>query len=214
MNAAAAARMGPWQETFLKRGHDVTVFTSREARDDGNPGVWNSRYGVPSNQVGLARRFLQEIRLGRDLAGELRRKAFHFDLVVITSPPFFLASMCARSARLSKLPYVFDVRDRYPGVLFELGTLGRDGLLGRFLSHMEQRVYAGARSVTTVTASLVQELLESNDSSKVSLVTNGYDGQLFPEALSKHKKRDLFTVVYHGRFSRLHDIASLREMAN
>ena len=41
MNAAAAARMGPWQETFLKRGHDVTVFTSREARDDGNPGVWN-----------------------------------------------------------------------------------------------------------------------------------------------------------------------------
>ena len=132
---------------------------------------------------------------------------------MITSPPFFLASMCARSARLSKLPYVFDVRDRYPGVLFELGTLGRDGLLGRFLSHMEQRVYAGARSVTTVTASLVQELLESNNSTKVSLFPNGYDGQLFPEALSKHKKRDLFTVVYHGRFSRLHDIASLREMA-
>jgi glycosyltransferase involved in cell wall biosynthesis len=114
---------------------------------------------------------------------------------------------------LSKLPYVFDVRDRYPGVLFELGTLSRDGLPGRFLSQMEQRAYTGARSVTTVTASLVQELLESNDSAKVSLVPNGYDGKLFPEALSKHKKRDLFTVVYHGRFSRLHDIASLREMA-
>ena len=214
MNAAAAARMGPWQETFLKRGHDVTVFTSREARDNGNPGVWNSRYGVPSNQVGLSRRFLQEIRLGRDLAGELRRRASHFDLAVITSPPFFLASMCARAARLSKLPYVFDVRDRYPGVLFELGTLSRDGLLGRFLSQMEQRAYAGARSVTTVTASLVQDLMESNNSAKVSLVPNGYDGKLFPEALSKHKKRDLFTVVYHGRFSRLHDIDSLRQMAN
>ena len=213
MNAAAAARMGPWQEMFLKRGHDVTVFTSREARDEGNPSVWTSRFGVPSNQVGLARRFLQEIRLGRDLAGELRRRASRFDLVVITSPPFFVASMCARSARLSKLPYVFDVRDRYPGVLFELGTLSRDGLPGRFLSKIEQRVYAGARSVTTVTDSLVQELVESSKSEKVSLVPNGYDGNLFPDALLKRKKRDFFTVVYHGRFSRLHDIDSLREMA-
>jgi len=213
MNAAAAARMGPWREIFLERGHDVTVFTSREAKDDGNPSVWSSRFGVPSNRVGLARRFLQEIRLGCDLAGELRRSACGFDLAVITSPPFFLGSMCARSARLSNLPYVFDVRDRYPGVLFELGTLSRDGLPGRFLSKIEQRLYAGARSVTTVTESLVEELEESSNSAKVSLVSNGYDGELFPEALLKRKKRDFFTVVYHGRFSRLHDIDSLREMA-
>jgi glycosyltransferase involved in cell wall biosynthesis len=214
MNAAAAARTEPWRETFVERGHGVTVFTSREAKDDKNQNVWSSRFGVPSNQVGLVRRFLQEIRLGRDLAGELRRRASRFDLAVITSPPFFLGSMCARSARLSKLPYVFDVRDRYPGVLFELGTLSRDGLPGRFLSKIEQRVYAGARSVTTVTDSLVQELMESSNSAKVSLVPNGYDGKLFPEALLKRKKRDQFTVIYHGRFSRLHDIDSLRQMAN
>ena len=213
MNSAAAARMGPWQEMFLERGHKVAVFTSREASDDGNPTVWTSRFGVPSNQVSLAKRFLQEIWLGRDLARELRRRACGFDLAVITSPPFFLGSMCARSARLANLPYVFDVRDRYPEVLFELGTLNRDGIFGRILSKIEQRLYASSRLVTTVTDSLVEELAKSSNFAKVSLVSNGYDGVLFPEALLKRKKRDFFTVVYHGRFSRLHDMDSLREMA-
>lgn len=213
MNLAAAARLGPWADVLEARGHEVAVLTSLEAAGGADSRVWSSRFGVPSNQVGLVRRFLQEIRLGRDLAGELRRRAPTLDLAVITSPPFFLACLCAKVARRLSLPYLFDVRDRYPGVLFELGLLSRTGLPGRWLSRMERRVYEGARLVSTVTRSLEKELAEVAGREKTFRASNGYDGDLFPEDLAERPKRENFTVVYHGRFSRLHDVEALRRMA-
>ncbi len=212
MNAAAAARLEPWADVFEQRGHDVTILTSREAAGGDSRRVWFSRFGVPSNQVGLARRFLQEIRLGRDLAKELRRRASGLDLAIITSPPFFLATFCAKVARRCALPYSFDVRDRYPGVLFELGLIRRTGFLGRWLSRMERAAYSGAKLISTVTHSLKKELQEVASAQKVFWSPNGFDGALFPKALPDAKKRDSFTVVYHGRFSRLHDVEALRRL--
>ena len=213
MNAAAAARTGPWADVLEDRGHEVVVLTSREAVGEGDPRVWASRFGVPSNQVGLVRRFLQEVRLGRDIAGELRRRVENLDLAVITSPPFFLATLCAKVARRCSLPYVFDVRDRYPGVLFELDLLSPSGLPGKWLSRMEQKAYAGAKLIATVTHSLKKELGETVDPKKVLRVPNGFDGVLFPEELAERRKQENFTVVYHGRFSRLHDVDALRRLA-
>ena len=213
MNAAAAARTGPWADVLEDRGHNVTVLTSREATGEGDPRVWISRSGAPSNRVGLARRFLQEVRLGRDVARELCRRAHELDLAVITSPPFFFATLCAKVARRCALPYVFDVRDRYPGVLFELGLLSRAGLPGKWLSRMERRAYAGAGLISTVTHSLLDELVEVAGLEKVFRVPNGFDGVLFPKELTGKRKRENFTVVYHGRFSRLHDVDALRRLA-
>ena len=43
-------------------------------------------------------------------------------------------------------------------------------------------------------------------------IPNGFDGDIFDP--NKYSKKDsVFRVVYHGRFSRLHDIESLREIS-
>ena len=43
-------------------------------------------------------------------------------------------------------------------------------------------------------------------------IPNGFDGEIFDP--NKYSKKDsVFRVVYHGRFSRLHDIESLREIS-
>ena len=213
MNAAAAARTGPWADALSKRGHEVAVLTSREAAVEDDVRVWVSCFGVPSNQVCLVRRFLPEVRLGRDISRELRRRSANLALAVITSPPFFLATLCAKVARRCSLPYVFDVRDRYPGVLFELDLLSPSGLLGRWLSRMERKAYTGAELISTVTHSLKKELGKTVGLEKVFRAPNGFDGVLFPEGLAERKKRENFTVVYHGRFSRLHDVEALSWLA-
>ena len=43
-------------------------------------------------------------------------------------------------------------------------------------------------------------------------IPNGFDGEIFDP--NKYSKKDsVFRIVYHGRFSRLHDIESLREIS-
>ena len=213
MNLAAAARIGPWADALSERGHDVLVLTSKEAGGAKDSRVRASRYGVPSNQAGLFARLWQEFRLGRDLAAALARQAKVLDGVVITSPPFFMASLCVRASRKAGLPYVFDVRDRYPNVLFELGVLRPGSWAGKWLSGLERKTYHGARLVTTVTRSLQKHLSELTGKTKVARVPNGFDGTLFSESLLESQKRKEFTVVYHGRFSRLHDVEALRQTA-
>ena len=49
-----------------------------------------SPFDVPSNKVGIFRRFFQEMRLARDLGSMVRFMADKLDYLIITSPPFFM----------------------------------------------------------------------------------------------------------------------------
>ena len=129
MNAAAAARSGSWVSLFGQLGHEVTVFSSSQA----NPATRNlirSWFRTPNNRAPVVKRFFQEICLGLDLACRIILKAKKTEVNVITSPPFFMASLCALACRLVGTPYIFDVRDRYPNVLFELGVITPAGWAG------------------------------------------------------------------------------------
>ncbi len=214
MRAAAAARAGPWAEVMAEGRHDVVVLTSKEGT--GSPrqslGVEVSPFGAPSNRAGLAKRFWQEVRLGMDLARRLREMRPRPDVSVITSPPFFMACLCARAARKSRIPYLFDARDRYPQVLFDLGVLAPGGFSGRILRIWERDVYAGAGLVTTVTKGLRRDLGEVVGRDKVELVPNGFDGAAFTEEHLRVPKRERFTVVYHGRLGRFYEVEALRHL--
>ena len=214
MKAAAAARAGPWAVVMAEKGHEVVALTSREGTGSSCKGlrVEVSPFGAPSNRAGLAKRFLQEVRLGRDLSRRLARMRPRPDAALITSPPFFMACLCARAARKARIPYLFDVRDRYPQVLFDLGVLAPGGLPGRMLRRWERNVYAGAGLVTTVTKGLTRDLGEVAGREKVEPVTNGFDGAAFTEERLRGPKRERFTVVYHGRLGRFYEVETLRRL--
>ena len=134
INAAAAARIGPWVEELDSRGHQVSVFSSKGSSKIGSTKHFESRRSVPSNKVGIFRRFYQEMRLAWDLSCMMKTSLKQIDGVVITSPPFFLATHIAKLAQRNKVPYIFDVRDRYPNVLFDLNVISEKSLIGRKLS--------------------------------------------------------------------------------
>ncbi|MFP6901424.1 MAG: glycosyltransferase family 4 protein [Opitutales bacterium] len=212
MSAAAAARTGPWADVLSERGHEVSILSSRQAMSEADSRVQVSRFDVPSIQASLPRRLLQEIRLGRDLGRLLSRLDPQPELTIITSPPFFMACLCAKTLRRLNLPYVLDVRDRYPDVLFDLDLVSQNGLLGKHLKRMERNAYSGARLVTTVTRGLTKDLGEVAGKEKVALFPNGFDGKVFTKETLHRPKREQFTVVYHGRLGRFYDVAALQAL--
>ena len=204
--------MGPWADTLSDRGHDVSVLSCRQAASATDSRVQVSRFDVPSNRASLPKRLLQEIRLGRDLGRMLRCLDPKPELTIITSPPFFMANLCAKTARRLKIPYVLDVRDRYPRVLFDLNLVSRNGLLGKFLKRMERNMYDGAQLVSTVTRGLTNDLGEVVAKEKVECFPNGFDGKVFTEEVLSRPKHERFTVVYHGRLGRFYDVEAFQAL--
>jgi len=142
----------------------------------------------------------------------LERLSPKLDLVLITSPPFFMASLCARASKRAGIPYVFDVRDRYPAVLFDLGVVSSEGFIGRILRRIETKNYAGARLISTVTSGLTRDLEELVGAEKVTKVMNGFDGRHFTEENLQRPKRQRFTIAYHGRLGRFYEVDALRRV--
>jgi glycosyltransferase involved in cell wall biosynthesis len=123
-----------------------------------------------------------------------------------------MACICVFFVRLSQIPYLFDVRDRYPRVLMDLGIIGSSNWFYRVLEWMEGWIYKGAKKITSVTEGLVTELRTGFAPKKFHLLRNGFDESIFTRELIETKKRKAFTVVYHGRLGRFYDLDTYLEI--
>jgi glycosyltransferase involved in cell wall biosynthesis len=203
MPAAGASRVIPMVSVLESFCDRISVLTSNDAKENNN--VERSFFSVPSNKSKLPFRLLQELLLGIDLGIRIFLKR-DVRLCIITSPPFFMASCCALFAKLSGKKYVFDVRDRYPRVLEDLGVLKLTGFLGKILKDIESWVYRGASQVTTVTNGLLTELRNDFPDTCFNLLRNGFDEEVFGEEVLNVSKNQSFTVVHHGRLGRFYDL--------
>ena len=211
MPAAAASRVRPWVGVLGGLGGTVRVLTSKSAEPNG-PIVERSFFSAPCNRASLIFRLIQEILLGFDLGVRIFLKRRKTNFCLITSPPFFMACICSVFARCSGIPYFFDVRDRYPRVLVDLGALSASGILYKIFSALERWVCLRAISLSTVTRGLQQEILEAFPVKETHLFPNGYDEEVFTEDLLSVDKVSEFTVVYHGRLGRFYDLQDYLEV--
>ena len=206
MPAAAAARVIPWVEELLNFGHDTLVFSSKSVSEN-NGRVLRSFFVTPSNKSSLGKRLFQEVLLGIDLGIKIWKNRKSCKSCFITSPPFFMAFICALFCKFSKVPFIFDVRDRYPKVLADLDAINESTLIFKFLSFVECWIYRNATQITTVTEGLKDELKVQFPDLNICLLRNGFDENLFTDDLLSLPKRANFTVVYHGRLGRFYDEA-------
>lgn len=205
MPAAAASRIKPWVDELVELGGNPLILTSSSI-PQGVSSTIRSFFPTPSNNDFLPVRLFKEILLGFDLGIKLFCRRYEYDSCIITSPPFFMACICAFFAKLAKLPFIFDVRDRYPRVLTDLGYLKSTRLVYRILASLEGWIYWRAEVITTVTHGLVSELKSNYPRLNFRLVRNGFDELVFTDEFLNFDKRNSFTVVYHGRLGRFYDL--------
>lgn len=137
------------------------------------------------------------------------------DVVVVESPPLFVAVPALLYGRLRRRPVVVNVADLWPDAAVALGALS-EGRVLRVMLRLERWVYRRAAIVSTVTEG-VRARLEAKGvpAEKVVLLANGVDTTMFrpdkadPAVRSRLDLPDGDFVVYPGTMGLAHGLDPL-----
>ena len=141
------------------------------------------------------------------------------DVIVGTSPQFFTAVAAFAVGAVKHTPYVFEVRDLWPGSIRAVGAMKHGKVLDA-LEALELFLYRRAAAVVSVTHSFKDDLVARGiDADKIDVITNGVDGQRFqPRAKDPVLERELglqgkFVAGYIGTHGMAHALETILEAA-
>jgi glycosyltransferase involved in cell wall biosynthesis len=162
---ATQSRMQAFAEYLAARGHEVTVICEfpnhphgvipQEYRghlyeDDRSNPYRVLRVWVKASEEKTQRTRMQFYLSYMALATALAPVAGRADAVVATSPPLFTGVAGAALARLSRAPFVLDVRDLWPAAAVSLNQIPSQKAI-RVAGELERVLYREAAIVTAVT---------------------------------------------------------------
>ncbi len=236
---APAARVSELSRRWAERGHDVQVVTGfpnhptgvvppryrghlrmRETVDDVDV-LRTFIYATPNKGVfrrGLA--FLSFAASSVALGG-LDRRVRGADVIVATSPQFLVAVAGWALSRLTRTPFVLEIRDLWPQSIVEVGALPASHPVVTALRWVEQFLYRQADLLVGVTDSFAEVWrAQGVDPAKIRVVKNGVDLQRFAPRPSDPAVRaalgidpDAFVVSYIGTHGMAHKLEVLLDVA-
>jgi glycosyltransferase involved in cell wall biosynthesis len=192
---AGPARVAEMALRWQERGARVTVVTAMPNRPEGRihsdyrgklfqQDEWNGirvlrswLYASPKH--GFARTVLNNTTFMLTGALHALARAERFDVLIASSPPFFLHIAGAAVSRLRGVPLVLEVRDLWPDYLVGMGMLkGRAAVRGIFAT--ERALFRQASRVVVVTDSFRQRVMEKGvPAERISVIPNGVDAQQY-----------------------------------
>jgi glycosyltransferase involved in cell wall biosynthesis len=141
------------------------------------------------------------------------------DVVVATTPQFFVGIAGAVVAWLRRRPFVLEVRDLWPDSIVQLGQL-EDRRLIRILEWIETRLYRRAAGIVVNTRSFIDHIVARGVSrERIELIYNGIDAKLFaprprdPALLRRHGLEDQWLVAYVGTLGLAHGLVTVLDAA-
>ena len=180
---ATSKRMRTFAEGLVSKGHDVQVLASETSLVDkpenfqlpsnviyysvfGNQGEQNPIRRLLNNASGVVNSYRKSKQIG------------NCDVVICTSPPLLLSLAAMKIAKKKNAKYVFDIRDVWPDIAYEMGSFSKGSIYGKVFSWIADRSYKNADLVTVVSPSKlskVSEKLDSSQQNKLVLIGNGLD---------------------------------------
>ena len=141
------------------------------------------------------------------------------DVIVATSPQFFVACAGWVAANVLKRPFVFEVRDLWPDSIEAVGAITNRSVL-RGLRAVEEFLYRRASLIVAVAHSTVRILGERGfDTSRMVVLPNGVDLDLFcpgPKenaVRAQHAPKGETLVTYIGTHGMAHSLQTVLESA-
>jgi glycosyltransferase involved in cell wall biosynthesis len=200
----AAAVRSYWIIKALKDArHEVNVYSSIKT-DDSKKLIFNPA----DNKQTFLKRLFFEILAGVELF--FRIFFSNKDLYILSSPPFITILIASLGCFLKKKKYIIDVRDIYPDIYFAQGLIREKSLLAILIKKVTSFMYSHAHVTLSVTPGLVKKIKNLSPTSKVELLINGYDRDLFKPCDEKFKN---FTVIFHGNMGQVQNIPIILEVA-
>ncbi len=231
---STATRSYELARRLVDRGHRVTI-VSRDTRmleagrDARPPGRLVARERVDGIDVlflnvPYANRYPTPVRLASftaftmaaGVAGALERRP---DVVFASSTPLTIGLAGLATARLKRVPFVFEIRDLWPAVPVQLGALKSRAAI-RSAEWLERRLYAGAERIVVLSEGAQQDLARRGiPREKLALIPNASDLDVFRPGVvdegfrGKHGLEDRFVALYTGAMGRANGLDQLVDAA-
>lgn len=211
-----AKRMRTFYEVFKEKGHDVKVLApSYERSPIKYPDVYYCKTPPLTNKSSI-NRLMNQIVFG---FGSLFNsfKVGKIDVVISTTPPALISPFGWTIAKFKHAKLVYDVRDIWPDVAWEMGSFDRQSLYSRIFEFVRNFMLKHSDLVTAVSDGKVKKLKDYAPKSKVENIPNGLDEKFLenpekPELIEQyHLKR--FTCVYFGNLGLAQGLMQLMEVA-
>jgi len=148
-----------------------------------------------------------------------------FDIILVTSPPLFVAITGIIASKIKRTPFVFEVRDLWPESAIDTGVLTSKPLI-KLAYWLEKQAYKNARIVNALTPAFKKILIEKKHlpESKVLMIPNAADFSISEKVISSFDNvafrkelgvHDKFVVTYvgaHGVANHLQQILDTAEL--
>lgn len=195
---APSARVSELCREWVAQGHQVTVVTALPNHPTGiippeYRGVWFRRetldgitvfrnwlYATPNE--GFVKRTMSHLTFMCSAAVFSTPRLSGHDVIVVSSPAFFAVLTAWFMSKVWRIPFVFEVRDLWPGIFIELGILKNRAIIG-ILEAVEMFLYRQAAHVVVVTEAFRDILIRRGvPAEKASVITNGVDMETYRPA--------------------------------
>jgi len=141
------------------------------------------------------------------------------DIIIATSPQFFVALAGYVISRIKRIPFIFEVRDIWPESIIQLGIL-KNKILIKLLERLELFLYDRAIHIVGVADSTIGLLSAKGiPSEKISIIKNGVDLNLFDQHVdgkwlrSRLDINDKFLISYIGTHGLSHALDKVLDTA-
>jgi glycosyltransferase involved in cell wall biosynthesis len=233
---APAVRVSEMANRWSEQGADVTVLTCFPNHPAGvipeeYRGIWRCRekhekidvirtyvYAAPNK--GFLKRIinflsfmLSAIFIGTPMVGKP-------DILIATSPQFFVAVAGYIISRIKRCKFVFEVRDIWPEEIVAVGAL-KNKFAIKLLEKLEMFLYRKADLIVAVAHGTIDVLKKRGiPESKMAIVPNGVDLDHFDTADEGYNVRrelcidDKFIVGYIGTHGMAHKLETVIEAAS
>lgn len=145
------------------------------------------------------------------------------DVVIATSPPLIAAipGWVASRLRLSRVPWIFEIRDLWPESAVTTGVLSKTSPITKVLYRLERFACEHAEKINVLTPAFRDDLVHRAiaNEGKIAFIPNGADIELFSpgpkdnEVRRTHGWGDKFVVMYAGAHGRANAVGQLIEAA-
>lgn len=148
-----------------------------------------------------------------------------FDIILVTSPPLFVAITGIIASKVKRIPFVFEVRDLWPESAIDTGVLKSKKLI-KAAYWLERQTYKNAKMINALTPAFQKIITERKnvDPSKVLMIPNAADFSISEQVLINFDRvafrkqlglHDKFVVTYvgaHGVANHLEQILDTAEL--
>jgi len=198
----SSKRMRAFSDVLRERGHKVTILAPGNKEDICNEeNVLYCPTIALKKKSTLLRMFNQLSFAVSSLFVSLR--AGRADVVITTTPPALIGISGWLIAKSKKAKLVYDVRDIWPDVAWEMGRFEPQSLYSRIFAFVRDFMLRHADLVTAVSPGKVEKLKNYAPEARIAFITNGLDeeflaNQVDPEIQKKYGFEQGFHCVYIG----------------